>query len=223
MWEPHVEAAIKNLVKLNQVCLDIGANIGYFTNVLSKAVGENGKVFAFEPVRNTFFQLESTISQNNLTNASIFNFGVGDCNSSVEIRYDISISGNASIYRKGDELKTAETIKIRRLDDFAEGALPYCDFIKIDVEGNEINFIKGAIEYLKKSKPIILYEFNKETACLAGYEICDMVKTINLIDSTYTHFIIWGDGHLIEVDFNSLQVPLGAHIDCVAIPHKKGS
>lgn len=135
----------------NECVLDIGANIGnhslYFLNECNARF-----VFSFEPARDTFEILEKNINLNHLENKSkLFNVGVG------------SKAGTAVITGKYKD--TAFTKLLR--DD--EGDIPLVaiddlniqeriSLVKIDVEGFELEAIKGMISLLRKDKPYVMIE-----------------------------------------------------------------
>ena len=64
MWEPRQTRAVSRLVKRSDICLDIGANIGWYTMLLSKLVGDTGAVHAFEPDPRAFFMLSDNVTLN---------------------------------------------------------------------------------------------------------------------------------------------------------------
>ena len=223
-WEPHVESAIRKVVQKGQVALDIGANIGYFSSVLAQVVGSEGSVFAFEPVAGTFRQLELTKEANKFSNLSLFQCGLGEKAEELKIAYDPLISGNSSLYDRinhGTE-RPKEKIHINTLDSlYEEGRIPLCDFIKIDVEGHEIQALTGGMKYLEQSCPTLLYEFNSETARLAGYSLVEFIELTKRFMPECRHYLIWGEGHLIQSDLATLKVPLGCHLDLLAVPSQR--
>jgi len=223
-WEPHVESVIRKVVQRVQVALDIGANIGYFSSVLAQVVGPKGSVFAFEPVAGTFRQLELTKEANKFSNLNLFQCGLGEKPEELDIAYDPSISGNSSLYDRSNQgtQKAKERIQIKTLDAlYEEGRIPLCDFIKIDVEGHEIQALTGGVKYLQQSCPILLYEFNSETVQLAGYSLVEFIELTKRFMPDCRHYLIWGDGHLIQSDLETLKVPLGCHLDLLAVPSQR--
>src|SRR4051812_44418808 len=63
-WEPHIRSMINRILRPGDVALDVGSNIGVFTVAMSRAVGESGRVYCFEPAAATFAQLQHTIDAN---------------------------------------------------------------------------------------------------------------------------------------------------------------
>ncbi len=76
-WEAEVEP-IKCFIRPGDSVIDLGANIGWYTAVLSKLVGERGKVYAVEPIPGTYTLLLSVIKKLGLTNVVSFNCAVSD-------------------------------------------------------------------------------------------------------------------------------------------------
>jgi FkbM family methyltransferase len=221
-WESHVEAVIRKVVKSGQVALDIGANIGYFSSVLAEVVKDAGRVYAFEPVDATFQQLKLTKEANRFSNLDLFNCGLGDKAEELLILFDRNISGNSSLYERNSLNMLKQPIQITTLDMlYGEERIALCDFIKIDVEGHEIRALKGGLKYLRESCPLILYEFNAETARLADYSLAEFIRLTKEISPGYEHYLIWGDGYLLQIDLEYLKVPVGCYLDFLAIPAKR--
>jgi len=218
-WECHVEEVINKLLKPNNIVWDIGANIGYFSALFSKIVGKSGKVFAFEPVTESWCQLKKTLDESENQNSKVFRVALGDQVGVGTIEYDPSISGNASIYqRAGNFGCVKEDIKIQTIDGLIKTELSPCDFIKIDTEGNELKALMGGKEFFRNFNPIVLYEFNQETATLANYTFGDIARFFIDISIDYEIFFITSGGNLIKIVSFDWNVPFGCHIDLVAIP-----
>jgi FkbM family methyltransferase len=221
-WECHVEEVVLKIVKPNSIVWDIGANIGYFTALFSKIVGRSGKVFAFEPVTESWLQLNKILHLCEHQNTQPFRLALGDVPGVATISYDPSISGNASIYqRSGNSADKQEEIQIQTIDALVGNELSPCDFIKIDTEGNELKALKGGQEFLRTHKPIVLYEFNRETAGLADYSFGEMAEFFFQTSNDYEIFIIMPGGFLIKITSPDWDVPFGCHIDLVAIPKSR--
>ena len=182
VWEPESTSVIKNLVKPGDVVLDIGANIGYYTVIMSKIVGKTGKVLAFEPTKHFFDVLQSTVEINNLTNVQLYDFGISDNNSESEIsigEHSATIHWLKDSERNGGIPISVEQIILKRLDDIISSMnIDKLDFIKIDVDGHEPAFLDGAWETLNKYKPTILMEIDHQHYRKAGYLAWDFYNNL---------------------------------------------
>lgn len=141
--------------KNDLVIFDIGANIGTYTNLMlesAKKFNVNPIIHIFEPVKSCFEKLYNNYSNNNFLHLN--NFGASDNNKSAEIYYDKDGSSLASLYNRnlksnGIELNITEEITLKRLDDYIiKKNIKHIDFIKIDIEGHEIQALKGLGKYL---------------------------------------------------------------------------
>ncbi len=158
---------ILEFINEGDVIFDIGANIGCFSVPFAKKVGSNGKVYAFEPQKFIFNLLKKNAVCNELNNLQIFNNAIGDANTILELNdFDYSQSGNfggITLTENYDNSVCAKIkgtkknkIKTLTLNNFLN--LKKCNFLKIDVELMELNVLKGAIEFIKKFRPIIWVE-----------------------------------------------------------------
>lgn len=148
---------IKSLEYLNKyinndtTILEIGANIGNHAVYWAKQQKVN-KIYSFEPILKTFKRLEQNIKINNLKNVEIFNFAAGDKDSQGSIDfYNVENTGATSIKESDDG-----DLKIVKIDNLKFDNK--IDFIKIDVEGFEINVLKGMTKLLKEQKPVVYIE-----------------------------------------------------------------
>lgn len=159
VWEFKTTELIRQFVKQDYVVIDIGANIGYFTTLFAKIVGENGKVYAFEPTNHYYSVLKENILVNNFTNIEIFRKGVSNKNHELEICIDDS---SATLHQPIiQDIKSKEIITLTTLDEFVMNqGIKKIDFIKIDIDGHEPFVIDGAINTIKKDKPIIILEIS---------------------------------------------------------------
>ncbi|MAR64148.1 MAG: hypothetical protein CMP43_03980 [Rickettsiales bacterium] len=158
---------IKKFIKPGDYVFDIGANIGLLTVPFAKTIGNNGKVFSFEPQLFVYDVLKKNIELNNLINVETFHNGIGSKKTQIMIdEMDFSKTGNFGGFTLSNKYKNSNcgTIKytnknivnILKLDDFIN--LPKCNLIKIDVELMEIDVLKGGEKLLKKFKPILWLE-----------------------------------------------------------------
>ena len=167
----------------NKAILDIGANIGNHTLYYISECGASS-VYCFEPVKDTFYTLKKNIEINGAENiVHLFNKGVGSvsCNAKVALYNEPSESGNIEIISI-DELKIIEDIGL----------------VKIDVEGFEIEVLKGMMKTLYKNKPYITIEirdrnFDEAKSLLLplGYEYQEIEPHLDWRDyNDYLFYIV---------------------------------
>lgn len=151
---------IEKLLKPNNTFVDVGANVGIISLFASRLLNKNGKVIAFEPLPSSFEMLENNIRLNNIKNIETFPYA---CSNNLKTKY---ISLESAENRGGASLKTniensSTSVKSIILDDFLE-IIP--DFIKIDVEGHELEVLEGLKNILSSKKPpILIVESSSET------------------------------------------------------------
>lgn len=158
---------IVNEIKNDNIVLDIGAHIGYFTLIFAKSVGSNGKVFAFEPEPSNFNLLKKNVEVNQHRNVVLEQKAVSDKNDKCKFFVGQKSSGANRIYEP-KKTRTQEfssiTVETINLDDYFKRNNLYnkIDFIKIDVEGAEFFALQGMKQILESSVNVkIFIEFVK--------------------------------------------------------------
>ncbi len=149
-YDPFETEVLKNQIKKGDVVLDLGANIGFFTLIFAKLVGEEGKVFAFEPDPDNFSLLKKNIEINGYQNVILVHKAVSNETGKTRL-YLSSEASDHRIYDSYDGRKSIE-IETTRLDDYFNKYNGRIDFIKMDVQGAEWAVIKGASSLLQKTK-----------------------------------------------------------------------
>lgn len=171
-YEIDLQEGIKKLVQTGWVIYDVGANIGYFTLMFKRLVGENGVVFAFEPLPKNLERLEENLAINGLTShVKVHPYAVID--ESKEVQFLIGSSGAmgkaiGSAGRENQELYK-ESIRVPgiALDDFIfKQKNPPPQAIKMDIEGGETLAIKGMSRLLVDFKPFVFLELHGEEAAI---------------------------------------------------------
>tara|TARA_B100001057_G_scaffold4691_1_gene4205 strand:+ start:439 stop:1281 length:843 start_codon:yes stop_codon:yes gene_type:complete len=161
---------IKKINKDLFFCLDIGANVGKYTELLLKET--ESKIVSFEPLEKAFQELKMIESQNP-SRLKVFNNAIGEKKEILELNYSNDMSEKASFTEHLDKLSFYEFHKNKKikknilsLDSFVKENLDIfnvkeIDLIKIDTEGFELEVLKGAQETIKKMSPkYVQLEFN---------------------------------------------------------------
>jgi FkbM family methyltransferase len=159
--EPE-EPAVRPLILSGQTVLDIGANFGVFTKLFSELVGPSGSVLAFEPVPQTFRTLAAGVQRFQLRNVQVMNKAVSDHIGTASMRvphYAESKGENlyeARIVNDSQGEFRVETVTIDSLQ------LSRVDFIKIDVEGHELEVLRGGRGTLEREHPTLMVEVTSQ-------------------------------------------------------------
>jgi len=149
---------IKKFVSNGDIVVDVGANIGLFSIILSDLVGVSGKVYSFEPIPMLHNKLINNINLNKIGNIETIESGIGDKESEIEIYLNPEQSGLSSVVIKPSGNVISQKIKLNSLDNFFANRKEKVSFIKIDTEGYEPQVLLGAKEIIKRDKPIIYIE-----------------------------------------------------------------
>lgn len=170
-YEPCESSIIRSLAPHIDTMLDIGANIGWYS-LLVDSINKSSSIHAFEPIPNTFKRLSDNCSINQANTITCHNFGFSSEPGSFPFYFYPEGSGNASIRNlAGREDAQVIECELKTLGDFCLD-LPSSssiDFIKCDVEGNELFVFQGSSSVLEKHKPILLVELLRKWCAPFGY------------------------------------------------------
>lgn len=148
---------LKRLIEPGMQILDIGANIGLYTLLLSRLTGSSGRVFAFEPEPNLFSALRKNCSKNRAVNVMPFQCAAGDYNGRATFRRASLNSGDNRLGPAGPDAQLID-VEVARLDDLLR--VPRVQFIKLDVQGHEFAALSGLEQLLAVSPNVrVLFEF----------------------------------------------------------------
>ena len=155
-FEPYTTELFQRAIRPDSVVLDIGAQLGYFSLLAARWTGPKGKVFAFEPAPSNFALLESNVRLNGY--ASIVHpvqKAVGEKN--VQTTFFIYRDSASHVMYPDPQVKVRETISVEciAIDDFLEGRP--VDVIKMDIEGNEPNALKGMSCTIQRNPDLVLF------------------------------------------------------------------
>ncbi|MCD6011920.1 MAG: FkbM family methyltransferase [Flavipsychrobacter sp.] len=159
-YEEGTNSILSKYIKPNDVVIEAGANIGSETLLIARML-KQGRVYAFEPNPYTFDRLKINASINELENISTYDYALGESDTTIQFNIypkNFCNSGMSSKY-----METSNTRKIdvtqKKLDTFLkENNINKVDFIKMDIQGAEMDMIAGATETIARHKPTIFTE-----------------------------------------------------------------
>ena len=144
---------IQNIEAIQDKCIiDVGAFVGDSLLILSKLT--QNKVYAFEAMSENYNQMKKTLQMNNVTNAVPINKALGNASGKTILTF--AGAGSQSVPPSIFNPKEQEEVEVITLDDFVKEHNLDVGLIKVDIEGAEQDFLKGAKQTICQQKPILL-------------------------------------------------------------------
>ena len=183
-YEPDVTRVVRAVVKRGMNCLDLGANLGYFTVLLGTIVGRTGRVYAFEPFPSNCDLLSRNIRENHLEAVvQVHRIAAydkdGDC--TLHFRADDLNDNYGSMFVAEDQGMTAGLASLKCTGRRVEEVLPSdrpIHFVKMDIEGGEVRALRGMSRILERDHPIIVAELNEQGLVNAGHKPEELITTL---------------------------------------------
>jgi len=184
VFEPETTRLVNKIVKPGMTVIDVGANLGYYTIMFASLVGNSGKVFAFEPVKQYYEKLLWHVEANGFRNhVAAFNCGLSDNENRISI--GVASSGATVHWVSDDPPTRCEEIQLHPLDEIIrKNSIEKIDLIKIDIDGHEPFFFRGARDFFQKNLPILLVEFAQLNLEKAGEDVIGLKATIEKLGYT---------------------------------------
>lgn len=163
-------------VQPNDVVIDAGANCGHLSIFFSKLVGQNGQIFAFEPDKFNVERIEKNkkLNKDLFDNIKIVDLLLWDKNELIDF-YEAGTVGSSAIWMP-DSAHCVKKQAIRIDDWVVKNTIQKLDFIKMDIEGAEIEALDGCVETIKKLKP---------NFAIASYHIVNGEKTFIKVEQFF--------------------------------------
>ena len=166
--EPDLKV-VRQLVRPGETVWDVGANVGWYTKTLSELVGSQGAVVALEPIHETFSLLSSCVKRLGLNNVRLMNVGASDRDSTGVMWVPEYETGGDNFYRARivDESQNLGhvvrlPVALRALDSIALEIPGRVEFVKCDVEGHELELVRGADRLIKERQAAWLIEISSD-------------------------------------------------------------
>jgi len=169
--EPEVQNAISSIVRPGWVVFDIGANVGTHSLGIARIVGQTGRVVAFDgdPVNAERLRehaaandMESTLQ---VVHAAVWSSSEGKiipfrCGRAMRSQGGVEVDGNRPVLGTGDLI----TVPVVSLDEFVASGSRAPDLIKIDVEGGEMQVLRGGAKLFRRKRPMFIAEIHTTRA-----------------------------------------------------------
>jgi len=149
-YEYQKQRLFERTIKPGAIVFDIGANVGFYSLLASTLVGDEGHVFAFEPVPANIFFIKEHLRLNQVANVTVIEQAVSDASGVA------SFADGASSCTGRLAVEGHYQVRTVSLDELVFGGkMPAPDYMKIDVEGAEMLVLSGARALLQEAHPVI--------------------------------------------------------------------
>jgi FkbM family methyltransferase len=217
MYEARDTSWLRRQIRPEWVFLDIGANFGFFSMLVSDVTHGAAEVHAFEPLASMAELLEEHRRMNGFENIHIHRTAISDSEGEITLVYpseENTILGRMLAEGENAEGKfeKAQTI---RLDTFVrDHNINRVDFIKMDVEGAEPFVLEGGAETIQRFRPMMMIEVNPETLELLGSSAAELFEKIYALGYD-TYRIGWTGMHPLRPTDN-----IHPFVNAICIPKK---
>jgi FkbM family methyltransferase len=202
---------VLNYVSEGDAILDIGGNIGQTAMMMADKAKSGGRVFSFEPFPTTYEKFVNNLSLNPALQkiVSITNCAMGDAPAVLKMYRDCETNSGSNRILVDVSQNSGDLVEVPVLtvDKFvSDNGIQKIDFVKIDVEGFEMNVLKGAVETLKKYLPALFIELNDKSLQYQGSSAAELVGFLKNLG-----YKIFEDGKVQELS----QEDMYKHIDII--------
>jgi FkbM family methyltransferase len=186
--ELETTRAYRRLVRPGDVVLDLGANIGAHTLPLAQLVGESGWVHAFEASDHAFNRLQRNIALNPdlavriaAVQALLLADAAAPKPKGIPSSWPLEDGGNVDVHPVHlGQYHSVQAARPMRLDDWlTESGAGRIDFVKLDVDGYEIDVLRGGRELFGRFRPVMLMEFMPYIFPERGQKFGDLLQILN--------------------------------------------
>jgi FkbM family methyltransferase len=181
-YETVLTRIIRSLLRNGDVCIDVGANFGWYTTLFRLCCGASAQIHSFEPMPPTFAELKANVElMGSPPNVFINHLALGDKPGELSINlFEGLSSGHASLSDQGRDDAVAYRCDVATLDAYLmEKSVDSVNVVKVDIEGAELRFLNGAQKLFDQdAPPIFLMEMALNQTKNFGYVPNDLVDFI---------------------------------------------
>ena len=206
-YELPLQQALSDCLTPGNVFYDIGTNVGFFTILAANLVGPSGQIYSFEPAPSNVASIRHNIKLNDFSNITVIEKAVSESSGKGKLllgKYCGGYTLSKSRSHSGAGTEGAIAVDLVSIDDLVkQGAIAPPTVVKIDVEGVEIEVLRGMSQTIQQFKPIIIYEIDdrvKESFNQKQEEADAFVRSLGYKITSLTDSypeISWHVGHVI--------------------------
>jgi FkbM family methyltransferase len=217
-YEPALTALIRAAVDTGGAkFVDVGANVGVFCFLAADVLQRrHGQALAIEPLSQNLSFLAESVARNGLsTLIEIAPCAVGDREGTLALEVmapgDIANARPTTWSRPTDSAATIAHVRMATLDSLTQD-LQNIQFVKIDVEGAELFVLRGAVELLRRERPLVYCEFHREFMAANGTTFADVLSFAEA--AGYSIRYLGGGGRVVREHPD----PRSRYLDLVLVP-----
>lgn len=183
IWEDLETRWVMHSIRPGDVFVDVGANIGYYTVLAAKLVGEEGHVYAFEPDPTSFAILKANVERNGLSNVTLEQKALSNEPGSLRLFLAPDNKGDHRIFDEEGAARPFLDVEAMRLDDYAPIKNRKIDFIKVDTQGAEGLILQGMIETIAANpKLVMVMEYTPSALRAVGTDPSEFLAALQKMD-----------------------------------------
>ena len=218
-YKSHADRAERELLRKTlfqgAVVVDVGANIGIYTEFLSRCVGPTGLVHSFEPSPDNFKRLVAVTG--NLSNVRLIQAAVGERSGKCKLYVSDKLNVDHRAYQADGDSRRTIPAEMVALDDYFN-SVQRVDLIKMDIQGYELHALRGARRVLEENPDINLllelWPAGLEQAGAGWEDLLQMVQSLNM-----NLTLVRTDG-LVPFDANDVRSDSSWHVNLFAHPSR---
>jgi FkbM family methyltransferase len=194
--------------------IDIGANIGFFTERFAKWATQGGRVIAVEPDAHNVNLLKERLARRAITNVEVHQAAAAEFNGTIYLQRNPDHPGDHRISDSG------EAVPCTMIDDLVEGAgNPNVALIKIDVQGGERRVLQGASKTLQRCKPALFIEVDDRALRQFGTNAAELLGELAGLGYQFFHISRTGTETAISLEqvMSALTAAKRGYLDLLCV------
>jgi len=174
-------SALEHFLRPGMTLVDVGANIGFFSLVAARLVGPTGRVLAVEPEPANCTRIERNVELNGYPNVEIAQVALGDRNGEVTLHLATDHGHHSLLDRSPDRAGATIAVPLQTLDTLlATHNIGRVDVLKVDVEGLEVEVLRGAAETIRTNPEIVILMDVHESLGVSAADVCGLIESYGL-------------------------------------------